>query len=174
MNITAIYPGTFDPITHGHTDIILRASRLFHRVVVAVAGSTAKKTAFSVEERLELAKAVLNDLPNVEVYRFDGLLADAAREKGAQVILRGLRAVSDFEYEFQMADMNRKLVPEADTLFLTPAEQYGYISSSLIREIASLGGDVKEFVHPLVLKALNERLRQNPVPEVTRHGHHDH
>ncbi len=157
MNITAIYPGTFDPITNGHSDIVLRASRLFDRVIVAVAGSTAKQTAFTVEERVELARVVLGHLPNVEVSRFDGLLASAARQQGAHVILRGLRAVSDFEYEFQMAGMNRKLIPEADTLFLTPAEQYGYISSSLVREIAALGGDVREFVHPVVLNALNER-----------------
>jgi pantetheine-phosphate adenylyltransferase len=157
MNITAIYPGTFDPITNGHTDIVLRASRLFDRVIVAVAGSTSKQTAFTVEERVEFARVVLQHLPNVEVSRFDGLLASAARHQGAHVILRGLRAVSDFEYEFQMAGMNRKLIPEADTLFLTPAEQYGYISSSLVREIAALGGDVREFVHPVVLKALGER-----------------
>jgi pantetheine-phosphate adenylyltransferase len=158
MNVTAIYPGTFDPITHGHTDIILRAARLFDRVIVAVAGSTAKQTVFTVEERVDLAREVIRKLPQVEICRFDGLLADIAREKGAAVILRGLRAVSDFEYEFQMAGMNRKLIPQADTLFLTPAAEYTYISSSLVREIASLGGDVSEFVHPLVLKALNERL----------------
>lgn len=159
MKITAIYPGTFDPITHGHTDIVLRAARLFDRIIVAVAGSTSKKTAFTVEERVELAQTVLGSISNVEVCRFDGLLVNAAREKGAAVILRGLRAVSDFEYEFQMADMNRRLAPAIDTLFLTPAEHYGYISSSLVREIALLGGDVSEFVHPSVLKALKERLR---------------
>jgi pantetheine-phosphate adenylyltransferase len=159
MKITAIYPGTFDPITHGHTDIVLRASRLFNRLVVAVAGSTAKHTTFSVEERMALARTALAGIEGVEVSRFDGLLADAAREARALVILRGLRAVSDFEYEFQMATMNRKLIPEADTLFLTPAEQYGYVSSSLIREIAALGGDVSDFVHPCVLEALQRRLR---------------
>ncbi len=155
----AIYPGTFDPITNGHMDIVLRAAKLFCKVIVAVAGSTSKKTVFSVEERVNLAREVLAHVPNVAIVPFNGLLATAAREAGAQVILRGLRAVSDFEYEFQMADMNRKLIPEADTLFLTPAEQYGYISSSLVREIAGLGGDVRDFVHPLVLAALNERLR---------------
>jgi pantetheine-phosphate adenylyltransferase len=159
MKITAIYPGTFDPITHGHTDIVLRAARLFDCIIVAVAGSTSKETAFTVQERVNLAQTVLGPIDNVEVWRFDGLLVDAARERGAAVILRGLRAVSDFEYEFQMADMNRRLAPAIDTLFLTPAEHYGYISSSLVREIASLGGDVSDFVHPSVLKALKERLR---------------
>jgi pantetheine-phosphate adenylyltransferase len=159
MTITAIYPGTFDPITNGHTNLVLRAARLFGRIIVAVAARPSKQTAFSVEERVELARAVLRSVPNVEVCQFDGLLAEAARQKGAAVILRGLRAVSDFEYEFQMADMNRKLNPEADTLFLTPAEQYSFISSSLVREVASLGGDVSEFVHPSVLRALRERLR---------------
>jgi pantetheine-phosphate adenylyltransferase len=159
MDIIAIYPGTFDPITNGHSDLVLRASRLFGKVIVAIAGSTSKQTVFSVEERVALAKTVLGHLPNVEVGAFQGLLANAAREFGAKVILRGLRAVSDFEYEFQMADMNRKLIPEADTLFLTPAEQFGYISSSLVREISMLGGDVAEFVHPSVLSALNARLR---------------
>jgi pantetheine-phosphate adenylyltransferase len=158
MEITAIYPGTFDPITNGHADIVVRASRLFQKIIVAVAGSTSKATVFTVEERVALAKTVLGDIPNVEIKRFDGLLASAARAQGAKVILRGLRAVSDFEYEFQMADMNRKLIPEADTLFLTPAEQYGYISSSLVREIASLGGNVSEFVHPAVLEALTARV----------------
>jgi pantetheine-phosphate adenylyltransferase len=159
MDIIAIYPGTFDPITNGHTDIVIRASSLFARIIVAVAGSSSKHAVFTVEERVVLAKTVLGAIPNVEVCRFDGLMATTARAKNAKVILRGLRAVSDFEYEFQMADMNRKLIPEADTLFLTAAEQYGYISSSLVREIASLGGDVREFVHPQVLDALNARVR---------------
>ena len=159
MHTTAIYPGTFDPITNGHTDIVVRAARLFDTIIVGVAGGTMKKAVFSPDERVELAKAALEGIPNVEVCRFDGLLAHTAREKKATLIIRGLRAVSDFEYEFQMALMNRKLIPEADTLFLTPAEQYSYISSSLIREIASLGGDVGEFVHPKVLAALTERLR---------------
>ena len=158
MRITAIYPGSFDPITHGHTDIVIRASRLFERVVVAVAASTTKHTVFTADERVAFAQTVFDGVQNVTVCRFDGLLADAAREHRASVILRGLRAVSDFEYEFQMAGMNRKLVPEADTLFLTTAEQYGYISSSLVREVASLGGDVSEFVHASVVAALNRRL----------------
>ncbi|MGH8508652.1 MAG: pantetheine-phosphate adenylyltransferase [Gammaproteobacteria bacterium] len=158
MRITAIYPGSFDPITHGHADIVMRASGLFERVVVAVAASTTKQPVFTADERVAFARTVFDGVKNVTVCRFDGLLADAAREHRARVILRGLRAVSDFEYEFQMAGMNRKLVPESDTLFLTTAEQYGYISSSLVREVASLGGDVSEFVHPVVVKALNRRL----------------
>lgn len=157
MNGTIIYPGTFDPITNGHTDIVQRAARIFEHVIVAVASGTAKNTAFSTDERVALANTVLAEVKNVEVRRFDGLLADFARRCGAGMILRGLRAVSDFEYEFQMASMNRKLIPEADTLFLTPDEQYSFISSSLIRQIASLGGDVSEFVHPAVLTALRER-----------------
>lgn len=160
MNGTIIYPGTFDPITNGHTDIIIRAARIFDTVIVAVAGSTAKRTTFSADERVALAKKALERLDNVRVHRFDSLLTDFARTQGASLLLRGLRAVSDFEYEFQMAGMNRKLMPEADTIFLTPAEQYSYISSSLIREIASLGGDVSEFVDEHVMKALQERLGQ--------------
>ncbi len=158
MSRIIIYPGTFDPITNGHTDIVARVARNFDQVILGVAGSTSKKTAFSPDERVELARRVLAHLDNVEVRRFDGLLADFARSCQAKMILRGLRAVSDFEYEFQMANMNRRLIPEADTLFLTPSEQYSYISSSLIREIASLGGDVSEFVAPAVLEALHDRL----------------
>jgi pantetheine-phosphate adenylyltransferase len=158
MTITAIYPGTFDPITNGHVDIVQRAAKLFDRVIVAIAASTKKHTVFSADERVAFARTALNGIANIEICQFDRLLADIAREKGATAILRGLRAVSDFEYEFQMADMNRKLIPEADTVFLTSAEQYGYISSSLIREIASLGGDVSAFVPAQVLAALKERL----------------
>ena len=158
MNSVIIYPGTFDPITNGHTDIVVRAARIFERVIVAVAASSAKRTAFSVDERVALARTVLQPYANVDVRRFDGLLADFARSNGAGLILRGLRAVSDFEYEFQMASMNRRLIPEADTIFLTPAEQYSYISSSLVREIAALGGDVSEFVNEHVMAALHERL----------------
>ncbi len=157
MNITAIYPGTFDPITHGHTDIVRRASRLFQRVVVAVAESPAKEPAFALAQRVDLAQQALADLPNVEVRGFDVLLASFAREQGAGVILRGLRAVSDFEHEFQLAAMNRQLSPEVETMFLTPAEEYGYVSSSLVREIARLGGDVSNFVSPAVLHALVNR-----------------
>jgi len=152
-----IYPGTFDPITRGHTDIVARAANIFDSVIVAIAGSTSKTTAFSIDERVELARAALAGLPGVAVERFDGLLAHYAQSKNATVVLRGLRAVSDFEYEFQLAGMNRKLMPEIDTLFLTPSEQYTYISSTLVREIAALGGDITEFVDPVVAEALARR-----------------
>lgn len=157
MSTKVLYPGTFDPITNGHSDIIARASRIFDEVIVAIAGATAKATTFSIEERVELAQTVLHHHTNVEVCRFDGLLAHFARERGALLILRGLRAVSDFEYEFQLAGMNKKLMPEVDTVFLTPGEQYSYISSSLVREIASLGGDVSAFVHETVHEAMKQR-----------------
>jgi pantetheine-phosphate adenylyltransferase len=159
MNITAVYPGSFDPITNGHSDLIQRAARLFDRVIVAVAVSAAKRPQFSVEQRVALARTVLADIANAEVCGFDGLLVDFVVQHGAQVILRGLRAVSDFEYEFQLASMNRRLAPKVETLFLTPAEQYGFISSSLVREIAALGGDVSEFVHEAVADALRTALR---------------
>jgi pantetheine-phosphate adenylyltransferase len=156
MHRRAIYPGTFDPITNGHTDLVHRASRLFDEVVLAVARSAAKAPVLSLERRMALAKLVLADLPNVKVIDFMGLLAECAREQGATVMLRGLRAVSDFEHEFQLANMNRKLAPEMETVFLTPDEGYSYISSSLIREIAFMGGDVSPFVHPAVADALEE------------------
>lgn len=159
MNITAIYPGTFDPITKGHTDLVQRAARLFDHVVVAVAAHTAKTPAFSLDERVAMAQTALTGVERVEVCGFDSLLVDFVRQRGAQVILRGLRAVSDFEYEFQLAGMNRKLAPGVETLFLMPAEQYSYISSSLVREVARLGGDVGEFVHEHVREALRERMR---------------
>ena len=161
MKITAIYPGTFDPITNGHTDLVQRAARIFGKVIVAVAkgGGTGKQPVFSLEERIEMAKAVLAGVDNVEVCAFDGLLVDFAKQHKAEVILRGLRAVSDFEYEFQLASMNRHLDDSIETMFLTPAEQYSYISSSLVREIASLGGDVTPFVHEHVAAALNNRIR---------------
>ncbi len=152
----AIYPGTFDPITNGHTDLIARASRLFDKVIVAVAANPGKTPRFSLQRRVALARAVLAEVPNVEIREFDTLLVEFTRQCGADVILRGLRAVSDFEYEFQLAGMNRRLAPELETLFLTPAEQFAYISSSLVREIAALGGDVSEFVHPVVAAALDE------------------
>ncbi|WP_457675375.1 pantetheine-phosphate adenylyltransferase [Thiolapillus sp.] len=158
MNGTAVYPGTFDPITNGHTDLIARAARLFDRVVVAVAESPAKGTLFALEERVALARAVLAPMENVEVRGFTTLLVDFAREVGARVLVRGLRAVSDFEYEFQLASMNRRLAPEVETVFLTPDEQYGFISSSLVKEICRLGGDVSAFVHPRVAEALACRL----------------
>jgi len=159
MTRTAIYPGTFDPITRGHTDLIERACRLFDRVVLGVAKSPSKTPCFSLEQRVDLARKVLAHLPQVEVCGFDGLLVEFAREQEAQAILRGLRAVSDFEYEFQLASMNRKLAPELESLFLTPAEEYAYVSSSLVREIAGLGGDVSHFVHPLVESELTARLQ---------------
>jgi pantetheine-phosphate adenylyltransferase len=159
MHITALYPGTFDPITNGHSDIIERAARLFDRVIVAIAANAKKQPAFTLEERITLAREALTGLSNVEVCGFDSLLADYVQQRDAQVILRGLRAVSDFEYEFQLAGMNRRLAPRVETLFLTPAENYAFISSSLVKEVASLGGDVSAFVHPKVLAALENRLR---------------
>lgn len=158
MKTTAIYPGTFDPITNGHIDLVARASQLFDRVIVAVAINPSKAPIFSLDERVALAKQTLSELDNVEVCGFEGLLVDVAKQKNAKVIIRGLRAVSDFEHEFQLAGMNRKMQPDIETLFLTPAEQFTYISSSLVREIASLGGDVAEFVPPCVVKALQAKL----------------
>lgn len=158
MNIIAIYPGSFDPITNGHADLVQRAARLFDKVIVAVAGVSGKKPVFTMEERIGFAKEALAGVENVEVCGFDSLLVDFMHEKNASVILRGLRAVSDFEYEFQLASMNRNLSPDIETLFLTPAEQYTYISSSLVREVASLGGDVSPFVHKNVVAALKERM----------------
>ena len=154
MQISAIYPGTFDPITNGHIDLIARASRLYHQVIVDVAVNRNKTPLFSLEERVALATAVTSDFSNVLVIGFDNLLVECARQQGANVILRGLRAVSDFEYEFQLAGMNRRLAPELETVFLTPAEQYEFISSSMIREIAQLNGDVSCFVPDLVHQAL--------------------
>lgn len=156
----AVYPGTFDPITNGHGDLVARAAPLFDRLIVAVAASSGKTPRFALAERVELARAALADLPNVQVSGFDGLLATFLTERGAGVILRGLRAVSDFEYEFQLASMNRHLIPQAETLFLTPAEEWSFISSSLVREIASLGGDVSDFVHPAVQTALRRHRRR--------------
>jgi pantetheine-phosphate adenylyltransferase len=155
----AIYPGTFDPITNGHMDLVVRAVRIFDRVIVAVAENKNKTPLFSSQERLELARKALADadVPRIEVISFDGLLVDCAQKQGANVILRGLRAVSDFEFEFQMAGMNRHLCSELETLFLTPAEKYAFISSSVIREIAKLGGDVSEFVSDGVRLALLEK-----------------
>jgi pantetheine-phosphate adenylyltransferase len=155
---TAIYPGTFDPITKGHSDLIMRASKLFDHVIVAVANNPGKQPLFSLDERVELAQNSLLELSNVEVCGFEGLLIDVAMEMQANILIRGLRAVSDFEHEFQLASMNRKMQPEIETLFLTPAEQFTYISSSLVREIAALGGDVSDFVSPTVLAALRAKL----------------
>lgn len=150
----AIYPGTFDPITNGHVDLVARAAPLFDRVVLAIAESPSKGPAMPLAQRIELAREATAGHAHVEIVGFDSLLADFVRQIGAGVILRGLRAVSDFEYEFQLASMNRHLIPEVETLFLTPAEQYSFISSSLVREIARLGGDVSGFVHPSVARAL--------------------
>lgn len=158
MKITAIYPGTFDPITNGHADLVLRASRIFDRVVVAIATNPGKKPVFDLGERIALASEVLSAIPNVEICGFDTLLVDFARTQKAQVILRGLRAVSDFEYEFQLASMNRHLDEDIETVFLTPAEQYAYVSSSLVKEIARLGGDVSAFVHAKVVAAFKAKI----------------
>ena len=152
-----MYPGTFDPITLGHEDLVRRACRLFDKVVVAVAANPGKEPMFSLEERVDLARAVLSEVSNVEVCGYDGLTVDFARDNNLQVILRGLRAISDFEYEFQLANMNRHLTDEVETAFLTPTETYTYISASLVREICSMGGDISEFVSPKVSIALMER-----------------
>lgn len=158
MTTTAIYPGTFDPITSGHVDIVARASKIFDRVIVAIAINPNKAPTFSLNERVDLATQSLQGIENIKVCGFEGLLVDVAKQQQAGVIIRGLRAPSDFEHEFQLASMNRKMEPDVETLFLTPAEQYSYISSSLVREIASLGGDVSEFVAPCVVQALKSKL----------------
>ena len=152
-----VYPGTFDPITNGHIDLVERACRLFDHVVVAIASSPKKNPLFTLEERVELSRQVLGHLDNIEICGFDTLLVDFVAEKEAQGVLRGLRAVSDFEYEFQLANMNRALSPEMESIFLTPSEHLSFISSSLVREIATLNGDVSKFVHPLVSSALKEK-----------------
>lgn len=159
MEIVAIYPGTFDPVTDGHLDIITRASRIFEKTIVAVAANTDKNPLFTVEERVSLLIAVTGKFDNVEVLGFDNLLVDFARQQSANVVLRGLRAVSDFEYEFQLAGMNRHLSPDLETMFLTPAEQYEFISSSMIREIAKLKGDVSGFVPAIVQQQLIEKFK---------------
>jgi len=159
-NRIAVYPGTFDPITNGHIDLVDRAAPLFDRLVVGVAESTSKGPALPLQLRVELARDALSRYPNVEVRGFDSLLAHFVSEVGAGVLLRGLRAVSDFEYEFQLASMNRHLIPDVETLFLTPAEQYGFISSSLVREISRFGGDVSGFVPAAVAEALQAEWRR--------------
>jgi len=156
--LTAVYPGTFDPFTLGHVDLMRRASRLFERLIVAVAVGHHKRTMFSIDERLEMAQQLAAELPNVEVIAFSGLLRDFVVGHGGKVVVRGLRAVSDFEYEFQMAGMNRQLMPEVETLFLTPSDQYQFVSGTFVREIAMLGGDVSKFVAPSVLQRLQERV----------------
>ena len=156
MNIV-VYPGTFDPITNGHTDLIERAARMFDHIILAVADNPNKKPTLDIDTRVDLANEVLSHLHNVEIVGFSNLLADFVQERNANIILRGLRAVSDFEYEFQLANMNRVLAPNVESMFLTPAEQYSYISSTLVREIAALDGDISKFVHPAVIKALKEQ-----------------
>jgi pantetheine-phosphate adenylyltransferase len=159
MTIRAIYPGTFDPLTRGHEDLVRRASRLFDSLVLGVADSRAKRTFFTLHERVEMAREVLADIKNLQVVGFSGLLIDFVRQHGAGVILRGLRAVSDFEYEFQLAGMNRSLYPDFETIFLTPSEQHMFISATLVREIATLGGDVSKFVAPVVAVRLKEKVK---------------
>ena len=156
-NRIAVYPGTFDPITLGHEDIVRRAAHLFDEVIVAVAGSTNKNTLFNLDERVALAKSVFK-ADNIKVMGFDGLLMQFVQDQGAQMVIRGLRAASDFEYEFQLAGMNRKLYPKLETLFLTPAEQFMFVSSTLVREVAKLGGDVHQFVSPAVETAIKAKL----------------
>ncbi len=156
--IRAVYPGTFDPLTKGHEDLVARAARLFAEVVVAVAHSPAKRPFFTLEERVGLAREILAPYANVRVMGFSGLLSEFLKTQNASVILRGLRAVSDFEYEFQMAGMNRRLLPGVETMFLTPSDNYMFISATIVREIATLGGDVSDFVHPLTAKALQGKV----------------
>ncbi|MFC4655388.1 MULTISPECIES: pantetheine-phosphate adenylyltransferase [Rheinheimera] len=157
MKTKAIYPGTFDPITNGHSDLVIRASRLFDEVIMAVAANPSKKPLFSLDERVALASACFADLPNVKVVGFSGLLADFAKQQQAQVLLRGVRAVADFEYEFQLASMNRQLNPNLDSLFMTPSEKNTFISSTLVKEVARHGGDVSNFVADHVRQALIQR-----------------
>jgi pantetheine-phosphate adenylyltransferase len=160
-NGIAVYPGTFDPFTRGHEDLVRRAARLFAHVIVGIAESHSKRPIFQLSERVDMARMLTKDLPNVKIVGFDGLLMDFLRERNARVIMRGLRAVSDFEYEFQMAGMNRSLHPDIETLFLTPGEQYMFISATMVREIASLGGDVSKFVHPLVAERLAAKMQKH-------------
>lgn len=160
MNNKAVYPGTFDPMTLGHEDLVRRAARLFDKVILAIADSRAKQPFFTLDERVEMATEVLKDLQNVEVVGFSGLLMEFVQEHKARVVVRGLRAVSDFEYEFQLAGMNRRLYPDVETLFLTPGEQYMFVSATIVREISILGGDVSKFLHPHVAKRLKNKIRQ--------------
>ena len=160
--MTAVYPGTFDPMTLGHEDLMRRASNLFDKLIVAVAAGHHKRTMFNVDERLEIAREIAKPYGNIEVVPFRGLLRDFVVDNGGNVVVRGLRAVSDFEYEFQMAGMNRQLMPEVETLFLTPSDQYQFVSSTFVREIASLGGDVSKFVTRSVLDRLKERVARKP------------
>jgi pantetheine-phosphate adenylyltransferase len=154
---SAVYPGTFDPITNGHQDLVRRAAGIFDRVVIGIAANPGKAPVFPLDARVELARRVIEDLPNVTVMGYTGLTVDFAREQACGVVIRGLRAVSDFEFEFQLANMSRHLAPDVDYVFLTPKEQFTFISSTLVREIASFGGDVSKFVHPIVAEALAKR-----------------
>jgi pantetheine-phosphate adenylyltransferase len=165
MTIRAVYPGTFDPITNGHEDLIQRASKLFDHVVVGVAHSQAKRPFFSLDERVTLAREVLKPLKNVSVLGFQGLLSEFVKEQSASVILRGLRAVSDFEYEFQLAGMNRRLAPGVETLFLTPSDKYLFLSATIVREIAVLGGDISAFVHPLTAERMLGKIGRGEAAE---------
>ena len=153
----ALYPGTFDPITNGHIDLVQRAAKLFDQVVVSIAANSKKNPLFTLEERIALAEEVLSDCPNVTVKGFNILLIDFAKQEKATILIRGLRAVSDFEYEFQLASMNRNLAPDIESVFLMPADEFSFISSSLVKEVGALGGDVSKFVHPIVNKALKEK-----------------
>ncbi len=163
MTRKIVYPGTFDPVTRGHEDLVRRAARIFDEVVVAVAANASKRPFFSLEERVMMARESLTDLPGVRVVGFDGLLVDFVRQEGTHLVLRGLRAVSDFEYEFQLAGMNRSLYPDLETVFMTPGEQYMFLSASMVREIARLGGDVRPFVPPRIAERLAAKLNQNIV-----------
>ena len=164
-DVIAVYPGTFDPMTLGHEDLVRRASRLFERLVLAVAAGHHKKTMFSIDERLDMARQLVAPYPNVEVVALDGLLSHVVIANGGKVVVRGLRAVSDFEYEFQMAGMNRQLMPEVETVFLPPSDHYQFVSSTFVREIATLGGEVSKFVSPLVQERLAERVAKNRVEQ---------
>lgn len=159
MSVIAVYPGTFDPMTNGHSDLVQRASRIFEKVIVAVASNPSKTPLFDLQQRVSMAETVLSGLPNVEVCGFSGLLVNFVKEQNAHVILRGLRVVSDFEFEMQLASMNRRLENKIETLFLTPSEQNSFLSSSLVKEIALHGGDVREFVHPVVVAELQSIIR---------------
>ncbi len=155
----AVYPGTFDPMTMGHVDLVKRASKLFDLVIIAIASSDSKKPMFSLEERIEIGNKIFAEDPKVEVVGFSGLLVNFAKDNDANILIRGLRVVADFEYEFQLANMNRAMSPDIESVFLTPKEEYSYISSSLVKEIAMMGGDVKRFVDPVTLEALNQKIK---------------
>ncbi len=161
----AVYPGTFDPMTLGHEDLMRRAARLFDRLILAVAAGHHKRTMFTVDERLDIAREIARPYRNVEVVAFRGLLRDFVVANGGHVVVRGLRAVSDFEYEFQMAGMNRQLMPDVEAVFLTPSDQYQFVSATFVREIASLGGDVSKFVAPIVLERLQSRVARAPIDD---------